>query len=145
MAAGADLDAGFWIDLAWKVASVAWAGFFFPLWRGQDRANTRADTQDGAIRALSEKLTKLDGDIKALPTDVDVDGLKKDIGDLGQKLAALPTDEAITNIYKMVNHEVGQLHEKVNEVAGDLNRLAGRSERDSELLKAIHHKIMSGV
>lgn len=115
------LDAAFWVDVAWKGLSVVWIGFYLPLLRMQDRVNKRLDAVEKDHAALAKTLAKLETEV-----------------------AALPGDHAIEQLYKLVNKEVGALHEKVNSVRKDVSTMEGGIAEINANVRILLNKAIQG-
>jgi hypothetical protein len=103
------MDAGFWVDVAWKVATVLAVAFYVPVTRSLDRLGGRIETAEKDLNGFGARVTRVEEQLKAQP---------------GTK-------------------EIGEVHEKINEVAKDLANLCGTVESNETLLRAIHQHLMN--
>ncbi|GAB2182659.1 hypothetical protein DLREEDagrD3_28820 [Denitratisoma sp. agr-D3] len=90
-------------------------------------------------KVTNERITKLETDLGARvqKLDEDVDGR---LDDYGNRITALEESDE----HGPTHHDLGKLHEKVNEVDGQFKELRGEVKGIRNLLDTIHRHLMQG-
>lgn len=112
------MDAPFWVDLAWKILMLS-----LMVWAALKRSDA----------ALTKKIEALEKDLEAT---------NRRLVELSTELHARPNIGDIKDIYREMDKKVGELHEKINDVAHDLAAQSGTINGMKDLLTAIHRKMM---
>jgi hypothetical protein len=101
------IDAGFWVDVAWKGATLLAVAFYVPVTRSLDRLTSRVDSSERDRSALEHRLAAMEGDMKALPTDNHIKELHDKVNKVAEDLAKLSgTSESNEVLLRAIHHKL---------------------------------------
>ena len=132
------MDASFWLG----VVVFIWNGsltYHAAMNRRQHQLAMRLDSQERNIETCAARLALLDAKLGELSRlESQLDRMEHDLNGVGERITRLDS-----RFEQAPSHrDLGDIHEKVNEMGRDLAELCGTMKANEALLRSIHQQLM---